>query len=275
MRLDAHQHFWDLSNPFTDWPTAGLASIYRDFGPGDLQEHLASCAIDGTILVQAAPSVEETEYCLSLAGQHDFVKGVVGWIDFEADDALPTMERLARNPLLKGLRPMVQSIEEPNWLLKSRLEPVFSAMCDRGLRLDGLVLSHQIPDLDELARRHPALPVILDHGGKPPMAAGGFADWAKAISSLASNHNVYCKLSGLWTEAGGDISQSNVQPWVDHLLEAFGPSRLVWGSDWPVLEIAGTYLDWFSQCQAMLSELSPSDLWGVFGANGRRFYGVE
>lgn len=275
MHFDAHQHFWNLSNSFTDWPTPGLSRIYSDFGPTDLQEHLKRCAIEGTILVQAAPSVAETEYCLEIARECSFVKGVVGWIDFEAEDALAEIRRLARDPLLNGLRPMVQSISEPGWILDDRFTAIFHAMCEHGLRLDGLVLAHQIGDLDQLAQRHPQLAIILDHGGKPPIARNKFGDWAGAIERIAHNSNVYCKLSGLWTEAGTDISQSNIQPWVDHLLATFGTRRLVWGSDWPVVKLAGSYEDWFAQCREMLAGLSEAERADIFSHNGRRFYGLQ
>ena len=275
MRLDTHQHFWDLANSFTDWPTSDLSTIHRNFGPDDLRAHLSQCAVGGTILVQAAPSIAETEYCLAVARGCDFVKGVVGWIDFEASDAMAQLERLAGDPLLVGLRPMVQSIAEPGWLLQDSLAPLFTAMTTHKLPLDGLVLAHQIGDLDRLAQRHRDLAIVLDHGGKPPIASDAFGDWSQAISSLARNPNTHCKLSGLWTEAGGDISPETIRPWVSHLLDCFGPQRLMWGSDWPVIELAGDFGDWFAQCEALLDDLSGDEQAAIFGRNGRRFYGID
>lgn len=274
MRLDTHQHFWKLAHPFTDWPTSDLAAIYRDFGPEDLDPQLGPAKVGGTILVQAAPAAEETEYLLSLARQCAFVKGVVGWIDFEAADAVGQIERLAGNPLLKGLRPMVQLVEEADWLLRPAFAPIFEVMARCGLRLDGLVRHEQIVDLAELARRHPNLPIILDHAGKPPIASGQIEDWARDITALAATPNAWCKLSGLWPEAGSDRSQAALQPYVDVLLTRFGPERLIWGSDWPVVELDGTYGDWLDQCEAMLSGLSKEERASVFGINGKRFYGI-
>jgi L-fuconolactonase len=275
MRLDTHQHYWELANAFTDWPTPHLAAIYRDFAPGDVEPILTEAGIDGAILVQASPSIAETEYCLSLAAKTAFVKGVVGWIDFEAPDALEQLNGLASHPLLKGLRPMVQSIEEPDWLLREAFAPVFEAMVDHGLVFDGLVRAHQIGVLGALAQRHPDLLILLDHAGKPPIAEGNFDGWAQAIASLAANANVSCKLSGLWTEAGGDMSPETIRPWVDHLLESFGSQRLVWGSDWPVLELAGSYLGWLNQCEDLLAHLEDSQRAAIFGGNGKQIYGVE
>lgn len=275
MRIDTHLHFWSLANPFTDWPTPDLASIHRDFGPEDIATHLADGRIDGTILVQAAPSLAETEYCLKLAAQVPSVRGVVGWVDFESSDVLAQLERLAQNPLLKGLRPMVQSIEEPAWILRDSFNPIFRAMERHGLRFDALVLSHQLHDIDQLSRRYPALLIVLDHGGKPPIANGTDHEWRQDIARLAHNPSVYCKLSGLWTEAGEDRSVTAIQPFVDYLLASFGPERLMWGSDWPVINLAGTYNEWLEQCEAMLAALSNEQKAAVFGGNGRRFYGID
>lgn len=275
MRVDAHQHFWELANPFTDWPTPDLASIYRDFGPEDLRPLLDEAGIEGTVLIQAAPSLAETQYLFALAKEHKFVKGVVGWIDFEAAEALDQLERLAFDPMLKGLRPMIQSIEEPGWVLQRAFDPLFGAMVAAGLSFDGLVRAHQIGDVAALAGRYPDLPIVLDHGGKPDVAGGAFIRWAADIDALARHANVHCKLSGLWTEAGDDISLEAIRPYAAHLLAAFGPDRLMWGSDWPVVELAGSYPDWFGQAELLLAELGEADRSRIFGGNAARFYRLD
>lgn len=275
MRLDTHQHFWKLGNAFTDWPTSDLQQIYRDFEPADIAEHLSRCGIDGTILVQAAPNMKETEYCLGLAERHSFIKGVVGWLDFEAPDALRQLEWLTNYPKLRGLRPMVQSIAEPGWLVKDEFKPIFQAMVQHSLVFEGLVLPHQIVDLVELVKWNPELPVVVDHGGKPPIRKGEYGIWSHDIARFAAFPNAYCKLSGLWTEAADDHSQKVLQPWVQHLLRSFGTERLMWGSDWPVVELKGSYDDWLTQCGALLADLSEDQQRSVFGGNGRRFYGID
>lgn len=275
MRLDTHQHFWNLANPFTTWPTPDLTSIHRDFGPDDLESLLLDHNIDGTVLIQAAPSLEETRYCLDLAERLPFVKAVVGWIDFEADDALEQLASIASSPLLKGLRPMVQSIAEPGWLLQNSLEPVFREMEKRELRFDALVLGHQLVDLVAFADRYSRLAIVLDHAGKPPIANGSNEGWRRDITQLAQRPSVYCKLSGLWTEAGDDHSIDMIQPYVDHLLATFGPDRLMWGSDWPVINLTGTYGGWLAQCEAMLTALDENQKAAVFGGNGARFYDID
>lgn len=275
MRLDAHQHFWKLANGFSDWPTPDLLPIYRDFEPADIAKYLAECGIEGTILVQSAPSIEETESCLGLADCNPFIKGVVGWLDFETANALLQLGKLSTFPKLRGLRPMVQSIDEPGWLLKDKFTPIFEAMIENGLVLDGLVLPHQIGDLVEISRRHPELSVVLDHGGKPPIRNREFGIWSHDIARLAAFPNAYCKLSGLWTEAGDDHSQEVLRPWVNHLLASFGTARLIWGSDWPVVELKGSYGDWLAQCEAMLAHLTEEQRMAVFGNNGRLIYGID
>lgn len=274
MTVDAHQHFWTLSNAFTVWPTQDLPDIHRDYGPDDLAPELSRAGVDGTILVQAAPSVEESLYLLDIAERCDFVLGVVGWVDFAAEDALAQLDRLAASPWFKGVRPMLQDIVEPGWILKDEFASLFDALLARGLRFDALINPEQLPMIVELAHRYPGLPIIVDHGGKPPIAAGDFAAWAEGIGALARMPMVYCKLSGLWTEAGSDISEPRIRPYVRHLLDCFGAGRLVWGSDWPVVHLAGSYHAWLSQCRALLADLVPAHQAAVFGGNAMRFYDV-
>lgn len=275
MKIDAHQHFWSLANPFTDWPTPDLSAIHRDFGPGDLRPLLARTGVGGTVLVQAAPALADTLYLLALASEHDVVKGVVGWIDFDAADALDQLRRLAADPALKGLRPMIQSIEQPGWVLQDRFDPLFRAMIAADLRFDGLVRARQIGDLTGLAERYPDLSIVLDHGGKPDIAGGGFAGWAADVERLARHANVHCKISGLWTEAGADLSARAIRPYVAHLLDMFGAGRLMWGSDWPVLELVGDYADWHDQAWHLFADLGDADRAAIFGGNAARFYRLD
>lgn len=274
MRLDCHQHFWKLDNSFTNWPTADLNKIYRDFCAADLSPLLEICGVDGTILVQAAPNLDETEYLLQIASETPFVKGVVGWIDFSDPVAPQQIAQLSENRMLKGLRPMLQDISTVGWVLQDELQGAFEAMIDRGLSFDALVKAGQIEDILQLSRRYPDLPIILDHAGKPEIANDGFDVWAARIAQLAVSPAVHCKISGLWTEAGGDHRQVRLQPYVDHLIDSFGANRLIWGSDWPVVELAGTYDAWLRQSELLLSHLDSSEREAIFGSNGAKFYGI-
>ena len=274
MRIDSHQHFWSLGNPYTTWPTPDLTAIYTDFGPDQLRPILAASGIDGSVLVQASPSIAETYDLLKIAAEHPFVKGVVGWIDLESPDAIRDLTTLATNPLFRGIRPMLQGMTETGWILREEFAPIFDLLCERGLTFDGLVRADQIPELTALAQRYPALKLVLDHGGKPAIAAGAFIRWADDITRLAAAPNAYCKLSGLWTEAGDDRGMEKIAPYINHLIEDFGPQRLMWGSDWPVLELAGRYGGWLEQCSDLLARNTSAERAEIFGGNAIRFYGL-
>ncbi|MBO9627777.1 MAG: amidohydrolase family protein, partial [Microbacterium sp.] len=179
------------------------------------------------------------------------------------------------HPLLKGLRPMIQNELEPGWILQPGFQPVFEAMVEAGLRFDALVRQHQIDDIAALAARHPDLPIVLDHCGKPVIASGEIAAWRNSIATLAAYPNVHCKVSGLWTEAGDDCSATAIAPYIDVVRAAFGTRRLMWGSDWPVLNLAGSYRDWLDQALALFADLDIAERAAVFGGNAARFYGLD
>lgn len=275
MRIDSHQHFWSLEKPYTNWPTPDLTAIYQDFGPSDLYPHLVTNGIDGTILVQAAPSVDETINLLDIADGIPFVKGVVGWVDFESSNVCDQLMTLARRSAFRGVRPMLQGIATPGWILREDFSPVFDLLAQNGLCFDGLVRADQIADLAVIADRYPTLRLVVDHAGKPAIASKAFDQWAADITALATRANAHCKLSGLWTEAGDNHSLAVIAPYVDILVETFGPDRLMWGSDWPVLQLAGTYRDWARQCDVMLARLSDKDRQQIFGGTAARFYGLR
>ncbi len=274
MRIDAHQHFWRLSRGDYGWLDASLAPIHRDFGPQDLGPLLTQNGVDRTILVQAAPTAEETDFILALAQATPFVAGVVGWADFEAPDAARRIAERAAQPGLVGLRPMIQDLPQTDWMLGPAIQPAIEAMIAAGLRFDALVKPAHLPVLLTFARRHPDLRIVIDHGGKPNIAAGEHDGWARDIQALAKEPNVACKLSGLITEAAPDPTPADLRPYVDTLLEAFGPKRLMWGSDWPVLNLNGDYAGWRDDAEALSEGLSVDERDWVFGKTARAFYGV-
>lgn len=277
-RIDAHQHYWSLAHGDYGWltPAPGLRPIFRDFGPADLQPHLDAAGMDGSVLVQAAPSEAETWRLLALAHRTGSrVFGVVGWCDLAAPDAARRIERLAAEPLLKGLRPMLQDLPDPRWVLGDALVPAFRAMVMHGLALDLLVKPPQREVVLEFVLRHPELRCVVDHGAKPAIAAGEFEPWATQMTRLARQTDVACKLSGLLTEAAPATparQAAALRPYVDHLLAEFGPGRLLWGSDWPVLHLAGDYAGWHDTACALLSGLGEAQRDMVFGTNARDFY---
>ena len=272
MRIDAHHHLWTLARGDYGWLTPALAPIYRDFGLADLAPHLAAAGIEGTILVQAAATEAETMFLLDIAESSEVVRGVVGWTDFDAADGVARIDALAARNLLVGLRPMVQDIADDDWLLRPALAPLLAAMARNDLVFDALVLPRHLPRLLRVVGRHPDLQFVLDHCGKPRLATGEIATWQRDIALLAQHSNIVCKVSGLVTEAAPDWKIADLRQAVDHVVACFGPQRLLWGSDWPVVDLAGGYAGWFAAAETLLADLSPREKAAIFGGNAARIY---
>lgn len=277
--IDAHQHFWKLARGDYRWLTPALAPLYRDFGPQDLAPLRERHGIDGTVLVQAADSVAETEYLLALADAEPAILGVVGWVDFEARDAADTLDRLARHKKLVGVRPMIQDIADECWMLRDNLSAAFSALVELDLAFDALVKPQHLRPLLELVERHPELRFVVDHGAKPKVAAGnawsGLREWRDNLRALAAHPRSACKLSGLVTEASPTWSDADIAPFAHTLVELFTPQRTLWGSDWPVVELAGGYSRWHESAHALFSGLHPGEQRALFGAAAVDFYGLS
>jgi L-fuconolactonase len=272
VQIDSHQHFWQIGRGDYHWMSPGLTKIYRDFGPADLQPFLAHYGIAQTILVQAAQTVEETRFLLDIARKTPFVAGVVGWVDFVDAHAAQIIAWLAEDELLVGLRPMVQDMPDDDWLVGSRLAPAFHALVDHGLVFDALVFPRHLSRLLVVADRHPDLTIVIDHGAKPAIRERRLDPWQADMAALAGRGNIVCKLSGLVTEAGTGWTVDDLRPFVDHLLEVFGPGRLLWGSDWPVVNLAGGYESWREAAEILLAPLTPADRAAVLGGNAKRVY---
>lgn len=278
-RVDAHQHFWRLADRQGHWPPAELEAIYRDFLPADLEPLRQSAGIDGTVLVQTLPSEDDTRWMLELADQHRFIWGVVGWVDLKATDAPERIAALAARSKLRGLRPMLQDLPDDDWIADRAVDAGARAMVQHGLVFDALVLPRHLQALHSFAARHPGLQIVIDHGAKPPIATGELEPWRSRMAMLAALPHVCCKLSGLLTEAGTRRNAEALRPYVQALWQLFGPRRLLWGSDWPVLRLAGNYQDWLGMSQALLATVDPpmsdADRADVFGANAMRLYGLR
>jgi L-fuconolactonase len=273
MRIDAHQHFWRLDRGDYGWLTEkDHPKIARDFLPPDLEPLLKAAQINRTVLVQAAPTEDETEFLLEMAAASGFVLGVVGWVDFEAPDAAARIARLAARPKLVGLRPMIQDHPDEEWMLRAGLAPSIEAMQRAALRFDALVQPRHLPALTEFLDRYPDLPVVIDHAAKPAIARGEIELWTAYMRHIAANSTACCKLSGLATEAGTDWSATKLKPYVDVLLESFGPKRLMWGSDWPVLLEAGRYAGWLAVAEELTQHLAQVDRDAIFGGTAADFY---
>lgn len=272
LRIDSHQHFWTLARGDYGWLTPELGPIHRDFGPTDLAPLLERHGIARTILVQAAPTVAETLFLLETARRTPFVAGVVGWCDFEAPDVATTIRSLASDRLLVGLRPMVHDIADPGWVARPSLAPAFEALIANRLVFDALLKPVHMAPLETVLLRHPDLTVVIDHAAKPDLVRGELGGWERGIAALAAYPNTVCKLSGLVTEAGPDWTFETLRPVVNHLIATFGPERLLWGSDWPVVTLRSDYARWFEAAASLLSDLDEAEREAVFGGNARRIY---
>src|ERR1700674_103260 len=274
MRVDAHQHFWQLGRASYDWPTPELPVLYRDFEPRELAAHLSALGIDRTVLIQVSQTLEETEFCLELASRNDFIGAVVGWVDMLSPHVEETIAQFARNAKFRGVRPMLQELPDPAWIAQPGLEPAVRALVSRGLSFDALVKPPHLPYLLQFCRRHPDLPVVVDHAAKPLIAEARLDSWRDDITGLGHLPTVVCKFSGLLTEAGRCTSDEALRPYVEHLTSSFGAHRLMWGSDWPVLLLAGEYPGWVHMAERLLSQLSVDEQRCVFGETARQFYRI-
>jgi L-fuconolactonase len=278
MIVDAHQHFWDPVRGDYGWLKPDNP-IHRVFSTADLRPLLVQTGVDATILVQAAPTPAETDYMLGIARQTPWVLGVVGWIDLEAPDAADAVRRRASDPLFLGVRPMLQGLADPDWILRPGLTRALNAIAAEGLVFDALILPHQIAVIAELARRHPQLSIVLDHAAKPPLGdADAMTKWGQGIETLAALANVTCKVSGLLTQVRPGGGKDDVARAIGVLFDLFGPQRLIWGSDWPVLTLsdcfvgAGDYRGWFELAREAVAAKDSSAVRAVIGGNALRIY---
>ena len=277
MILDAHQHYWKPSRGDYGWLPGAPASLLRDFLPQDIASIRDDSGVEACVLVQAAPSEEETRFLFELAHLDVTVAGVVGWVDFEAPDVDARIAALAADGdgLLVGLRPMAQDLDDPDWLDSERIDAAFASLHLRELAFDALVGPLQWPALLRRLDREPRLRVVVDHGAKPDLADGSLSRWATCIERLARFPNVHCKFSGLLTQLTPDQDEATITPYVEHLFSSFGPARLMWGSDWPVATLRCDYAQWLRLALRYVRALAPDQEAAVMGDNAARFYRLD
>jgi len=278
MRVDAHHHVWRLDRGDYGWlqPTPALRRICRDFDLDELRPQLARAGVDATLLVQAAPTLAETHYLLEVAAENpDIVLGVVGWADLRAPEAPHALAELARNRRLKGVRPMLQDEADAAWILRPDVQAGLAALPALGLRFDALVKPANLRALLQMLERHPDLAVVVDHCAKPDITDDAWLPWADDLAAIARHTSAHCKLSGLVTEAGARWNVQTLRRYVEHVLECFGSTRVMWGSDWPVMTLAASYAAWSSATDELLAGLAAEDRDAIRGGNAVRFYGLE
>jgi L-fuconolactonase len=273
--VDAHHHFWDPAKASYPWMTDALAPIRRRFGPEDLEPLLAANGIDRTILVQTRSSLDETREFLATAAEHDFIAGVVGWIDLTADVAkqIASLRAGPGGAKLVGIRHQVHDEADPEWLAKKDVRRGIAAVGKAGLTYDILVRTRELPAALALVKALPDMRFVIDHIAKPPIASGETADWAARLKPFAAAPNVFIKLSGMVTEADWKRwTVRDITPYVQRVLEWFGPERCVFGSDWPVCLVAASYARVIDVCGQAIGDLAADDRERIFGGNAALAY---
>lgn len=272
MRIDSHQHFWKFDPVRDSWIDSSMQKIARNFLPQDLKPLLSQSQMEGCVAVQADQSETETQFLLDLAGKNTFIKGVVGWVDLRADDLSERLDFFSKNPLFKGVRHILQAEKEGFMMQDSFLRGI-RQLKDFNLTYDLLVFSHQLEEAIALVKKNPDQLFVLDHLAKPYIKDQKIEDWAKHIKVLAKHKNVYCKLSGMVTEA--DWNHWRAQDFEKYLsvaLETFGSDRLMFGSDWPVCLLAGSYQHVVQIIELFVKKLKPVEQNKIMGENARSFY---
>ena len=274
MRVDAHQHFWQWSKGWFSRPEEVLS---LDYLPKDLEPILKAQGIDKTIVVQTSPTTAETDFLLQLAETSGFIGGVVGWLDLESPDFPNDLERYRRNPYFVAVRPMLQLLPEDDWILRPGVMESLALIAQSGLAFDFLTLTRHLPYVLQALERIPHLRAVLDHLSKPEIKAGRMQPWQDLIREVALRPNVYCKLSGMMTEADPrNWSRDQLRPYADHVMEQFGAERVMFGSDWPVCLLAASYEEVMTTTQALVTgRLGSAAEQAVFGGNAARFYRLE
>ena len=269
--IDSHQHFWQLGRFDYPWMTSDLGVLYRDYIPADLSPILKQNNIEKTILVQASNSVAESRWLLDLADANNFIAGVVGWVDLTSFQ----IDHLS-HPKLKGVRHLVESEPNDEWLIQPSVLAGLQKLSAHGLTYDLLVHTRHLKHVPVIAETCPDLKLVIDHLAKPPIARNEIKEWSRAFKPLASYRNLYCKLSGLVTEANWNSWQTeDLRPYVDCALEYFGPDRMMFGSDYPVCLLAATYDRVLDSFLEILKYLSDTDREKIFSTNAAKFYRLD
>jgi L-fucono-1,5-lactonase len=276
MRLDSHQHFWRYKPDEHTWMSAQMDSLKRDFLPNDLAPLLSSLGFDGCVAVQARQCLEETRWLLELAEEHDFIAGVVGWVDLRSDRLAQQLQRFATHSKFSGVRHVVHDETDHAFMLQPAFRRGIAQLRDFNLTYDLLLFPKHLPVAIELAREFPEQPFVLDHIAKPLIKEGGLSPWRDDLCELASFPNIYCKLSGMVTEAEwGRWNPEIFQPYLDVVFDAFGPSRLMIGSDWPVCTLSADYSVTMCLVLSYLQQFSSEIQSAILGDNCARFYRIE
>jgi L-fuconolactonase len=274
-RIDTHQHFWSFVPESYSWIGAEMDVLRRDYTPADLEPELGRAGIDGTIAVEARGHLDETNHLLAIAALTPFVRGVVGWLPLTDPDVQALVEQYAAQPKLKGVRHWMGAANDPEYMSNPALHQGVSLLAAAGLAYDLMLWPPQLAAATRFIDRHPRQVFILDHFAKPYIKARQLEPWRRELTELAQRTNVYCKLSGLTTEADHERwSVDDLRPYVDAALEAFTPSRLMFGSDWPVCTLATSYARWRETVTALTAKLTETEQMYILGATAEEAYSL-
>ena len=273
MITDSHQHFWQVGRFDYPWMTSDLGVLYRDYLPHDLASILKTNGVEKTVLVQASNSVAESRWLLNLAAENSFIAGVVGWVDLMSREIDAQLDELTVNPKFKGVRHLVESEPQDDWLVQPAVLSGLKRLASYGLSYDLLVHTRHLKYVPQVAESCPGLAFVIDHLAKPPIAKNEIKEWSEALKSLASYPNIHCKMSGLVTEANWTSWRTDdLRPYVEFVLESFGVDRLMFGSDYPVCLLAASYNRVLESFQEILTNLSAVDREKIFSRNAANFY---
>lgn len=270
--IDTHQHFWNYDPTRHDWINENMQVIRKDFLPEQLAPLLKENYVDGCISVQVDQTKEETAFLLALAKENSFIKGVVGWVDLRDNELDQTLENYKNAIALKGFRHIIQA-EAPGFMLQPKLIQGLQKIAAHHYTYDLLIYAHQLKEAKQLIEQVPELPIVIDHVAKPNIKNGDIEDWKKDITALAKYSNVYCKISGLATEANWENwTMAGLQPYLDAVVAAFGTERILFGSDWPVCLVASSYSKWLKGVQNYFNTFSNTEQEAIFAGNAIKFY---
>jgi L-fuconolactonase len=272
--VDAHVHFWDWSRRDDILIVSRRPELRRDFLWRDLAPELAAANVDQAVAIQSAPNDDETDHLLGVCAEASAITGVVGWIDLAAPDVGDRIDRLARRPKLVGVRVLTHRLDDPGWIAAETVAPGLTALAVKGLSLDLTATANHLPAIARVARTHPDLTIIVDHGATAPLATGDQALWRQAIADVARFPNVATKLSGLAEEAGPAWSVDTLLPFARHLFDCFGVGRLMWASNWPCIDLVGGYGRWALASADLVERLTAStaDRRALLAGTARRLY---
>lgn len=275
MKIDAHQHFWNFNRMDYTWPTQNEPDIFRNILPEDLKPLLEKTGINRTVVVQAKDAIEETDYLLELADEHDWIAGVVGWMPLEnAALTEKLLEKYIKYPKFKGVRHLIHEEEDDNWIVRENVIEGLHVLADFNIPYDYVsIFPRHIQDVQTLVEKVPNLQIVIDHLAKPPISLNVFEEWANAIENVAKHPQIFAKVSGLNTTINkSDWSAKDITQYVQFAVEVFGADRLMYGSDWPVADLNGNYERVWAETNQSIATLSEKEKEAILGKTAIRFY---